>query len=175
MEDFASLLSGGDRRSVGAADWVAERVTAAPECFGELWACLGHDDPVVRMRAADALEKATRRDGAPLSPYKDDLLGGGRDDGSKEVRWHLLVLCGRLSLGADEAAGLMRRLRHAFDTDPSRIVRVMALQTACDLARRHQVLAGAAAEMVGEALDSPLPSLRARAKKLAREEDCLDP
>jgi len=55
MEGFAKMLTGGDRRSIGKADAVVKRVRGAPQRFEELWACLRHSDPVVRMRAADAM------------------------------------------------------------------------------------------------------------------------
>jgi hypothetical protein len=55
-----TLLEGGDRRSVGRADEVAALVSRNPKLFPQLIAGLWSDDPLVRMRAADAAEKVTR-------------------------------------------------------------------------------------------------------------------
>lgn len=51
--------------------------------------------------------------------------------------------------------------------DPSRIVRVTALQAAGDIAARHPALREAFDAMLELARNSLLPSLRARAKKLS--------
>ena len=166
MDEFASLLSGGDRRSTGNADMVADVVRRNPGHFEELWICLGHVDPTVRMRAADALEKATRSDSTNLQTHKDELLSERLDDGTAEVRWHLLVLSGRLQLGVGDAWKLLARLHHYFETDNSRIVRVMALQTAVDLGERYPAFEDDVNGMIGFALASGIPSLQARARKL---------
>src|SRR5690242_12000583 len=70
-----ALLEGGDRRSVGRADEVAALVSRNPKLFPRLFAGLWSDDPVVRMRAADAAEKVTRTAPKLLQPYKAELLG----------------------------------------------------------------------------------------------------
>jgi hypothetical protein len=166
MGDFAARLAGGDRRSTGAADAVAREVARNPSRFDELWECLRHADPLVRMRAADALEKATRRDASALQARTMDLIGGALDDGTPEVRWHLLAMCARLHLTERDAGRLMQRLRSAFEADSSRIVRVMALQAAVEVGRRHPGQQGEARRMLEMAQSSPVASLRARAGKL---------
>jgi hypothetical protein len=50
-------LEGGDRRSIGRSSEVVTDVLADPRLFGALFAGLSVDDPVVRARAADAVEK----------------------------------------------------------------------------------------------------------------------
>ena len=55
--DILSLLKGGDRRSIGRADRVAEIVSKNRKLFPQLMAGLWSDDDLVRMRAADAAEK----------------------------------------------------------------------------------------------------------------------
>lgn len=167
MDEIASLLSGGDRRSTGKADTVADIVKRKPGRFEELWTCLGHIDPTVRMRAADALEKATRSNTTNLQAHKDELLSERLDDGTSEVRWHLLVLSGRLQLGVQDAQKLLARLHHFLETDNSRIVRVMALQTAVDLGKRYPAFQDDVNRMICFALASGIPSLQARARMLS--------
>src|SRR5262245_10893810 len=73
--DVLALLSGGDRRSVGRANAVATMVLARPKLFRKLIRSMWDQEPVVRMRAADAAEKASRRKPELLRPFKAELLG----------------------------------------------------------------------------------------------------
>ena len=70
-----SMLSGGDRRSIGRSNEVAGLVLRRPRYFRKLIECLWNDDPVVRMRAADAAEKASRQRPALLKPFKQNFWG----------------------------------------------------------------------------------------------------
>src|SRR5271154_6453980 len=74
-KNILARLKGGDRRTIGRADEVAAHVTKNPRLFPQLIAGLWSDDPLVRMRAADATEKVTRENPKFLPPYKKDLLG----------------------------------------------------------------------------------------------------
>jgi hypothetical protein len=57
MVDVLSKLGGGDRRSIGKVDDVVSAVRKKPDLFKDLVTRLFEEDPVVRMRAADAIEK----------------------------------------------------------------------------------------------------------------------
>jgi hypothetical protein len=57
---ISAMLKGGDRRSIGTASKIAELVSSEPQRFAELLECLWNEHPIVRMRAADAAEKAHR-------------------------------------------------------------------------------------------------------------------
>ncbi|MEK7785160.1 MAG: hypothetical protein AAB658_07015, partial [Chloroflexota bacterium] len=52
-------LEGGDLRSIGRSEEVAADVLADPALFGELFDGMLDDNPLIRMRAADAVEKIT--------------------------------------------------------------------------------------------------------------------
>jgi hypothetical protein len=160
------LLEGGDRRSTGRAVEAAAAVLADEERAAELWALIADADPLVRMRAADALEKVSRSRPDVLAPHKQGLLGGRYDDGTIELRWHLLAMAARLPLTSTESEVLMLRLDAALREDRSRIVKVMALQAAADVAARHPETMGAFRTMLDYAARSSLPSLAARARKL---------
>jgi len=66
MTKFQDLLAGSDRRSIGRANEAVTAVERDPARFEKLWDCLKNQDPIVRMRAADALEKITRKDAMSL-------------------------------------------------------------------------------------------------------------
>lgn len=103
MDSFSERLKGGDRRSIGNSNAVVQCVLQKPDRFGELWACLRNGDPLVRMRAADALEKISRVDVSFFEGKKKELLGGELEDGTSELRWHLIAMTARLPLDAGEA------------------------------------------------------------------------
>jgi hypothetical protein len=163
---IAARLAGGDRRSIGAATAIAEEVKAEPQRFPLVWRLLRHQDPLVRMRAADALEKASRQMPEQLLPFKTDLLSRCLEDGTPELHWHLLAMSARLSLDRHEAATLIGQCHDVLITDESRLLRVAALQAAYDLANEHPEFTRTLDEMLDVAARSDIPSLRARARKL---------
>ena len=74
MPNILDKLAGGDRRSIGRVSEVVEEVLAEPALFDQLFAGMFSPDPVIRMRAADAIEKITTRHPEYLQPYKQPLL-----------------------------------------------------------------------------------------------------
>jgi len=170
-DSFAEVLRGGDRRSIGEADQVAAAVVTHPQRFNELFQCLSHTDPLVRLRAADALEKISRDHADWFARHRDVLLGWRVDDGTPEVRWHLVLICARLKLSRDEAAALMRRLEKLVREDDSRIVKVMALEAAALVRNAHPQFEEAFVKLRQWAEWSPWPSLQARARKLGEVQE----
>jgi hypothetical protein len=61
MHELLDRLTGGDRRSIGRSNEVVVAVIAEPSLFGVLFGSLWSRDPLIRMRAADALEKITAK------------------------------------------------------------------------------------------------------------------
>src|SRR5205085_1678202 len=134
-----SLLKGGDRRSIGRADQIAAMVLKNPRLFPGLIFGLWHGDPLIRMRAADATEKITRRCPELLAPHKKELLGLMAEAGEPELRWHLAVLVPRLPLSAKERK-IATSLLTNYLQDRSSIVKTFALQGLADLARSDSAL-----------------------------------
>ncbi len=91
-KNILALLAGGDRRSIGRADQVAWIVAKDRKLFPQLVAGLWSEDPLIRMRAADASEKITRENPAWLLPYKKELLGLLAEASEQEMRWHLAAM-----------------------------------------------------------------------------------
>ena len=54
MERILDKLSGGDRRSIGRVDEVVADVLRDPSLFERVFDGMLSDDPIIRMRAADA-------------------------------------------------------------------------------------------------------------------------
>jgi len=165
---FAARLAGGNRRSVGEADAVAWEVVEKPNRAEELWACLASADALVRMRAADALEKVSRVRPDLLEPHRTALASGAAEDGTAEVRWNLMAIVPRLQLSRVEADAFAARVKEYLRNDKSCIVRATALEAFASLGDTFPHVRAEAVRLVLAALQDPAPSMQARARRLLR-------
>lgn len=78
----------------------------------------------MRMRAADAAEKVTRKNPQLLQPFKKELLGLMADAGQQELRWHLAVMIPRLPLTSWERQRATSLL-NSYLEDRSSIVKTL--------------------------------------------------
>lgn len=158
-------LEGGDRRSIGRANEVVAEVLADRTLFSGLCAGLVADDPVVRARAADAVEKISAVHPEYLRPYRRQLVGELARCQQKEVRWHVAQMLPRLRWSG-------RELQHVCDIlqsylrDPSSIVKTFAMQALADLARQTPVLRPAILRQLQNLTVNGTPAMRARGRKL---------
>lgn len=161
------LADGRDRRSLGRAGLVIALVAADASRFDELFACLGDSDPLVRVRAADAVEKVTRTSPELLKRHKRWLLEALPEDGESQVRRHAVQMLPRLDLDPAEhgqaVAALMRRL-----DDSSRFVQTAALDSLARLAMQDETLRPAVHTLLTDRLDDSSSAVRARARSLLR-------
>ncbi|HEV2615566.1 MAG TPA: hypothetical protein VGU63_03030 [Candidatus Acidoferrales bacterium] len=165
QKTIAALLAGGDRRSIGRSEHVAAMVSKNPALFPDLMAALWSKDPLVRMRAADAAEKITRRNRELLLPYKREILGLMAEAAEQELRWHLAAMVPRLPLDPEERQ-LVAALLNAYLDDRSSIVKTFALQGLADLARDDTSIRADAVELLREAARIGTPAMKARSRKL---------
>lgn len=133
--------------------------------FPRLIAGLWSEDPLVRMRAADATAKLARKNPALLRPYKKELLGLMREAKQQELRWHLAVMVPRLSLSAKERQ-LATSLFSGYLEDRSSIVKTYALQGLADLAQMDPNIRPTVVEILREATRNGTPAMKARSRKL---------
>ncbi|MGA2096902.1 MAG: hypothetical protein ABSH39_11420 [Candidatus Acidiferrum sp.] len=166
-QKIASTLEGADRRSIGRADEVARFVLKEPRRFRELIACLWHDDPIVRLRAADAAEKVSAKKPRLLDRYKAELMGLLAETEQIELRWHLAAMVTRLRLSLLERQRTAEALLRYLD-DRSSIVKTFALQALSDLAKTHVTLRPKVKQLLEKSLHSGTPAMKARARKLLR-------
>ena len=165
---FEVLLAGGDRRSVGRAELVAAVLRRRPGRLGELIDALDHPDAVVRMRSADAVEKATRDAATLLVPHKRRLLRLLERAPQQEVRWHLAQIVPRLELTKQERVRAVAQLtRYLGDT--SNIVRVCALPALADLSQQDGTLRAHVEATARALLRCAAPSLVARSRKVLKQ------
>jgi hypothetical protein len=165
---FRRLLGGGDRRSIGEVAKIVRMVCADPAAFGQLVPLMQDGDPLVAMRACDAVEKISAARPALLAPHADFILTEVARRPEAEVRWHVAQMIPRLPLTARRRAAAAALLR-AYLQDGSRIVRACALDAFWRLAQKDTRLHDEAAALVTKAAASEAPAVRARARKLLKE------
>ncbi len=163
------LLAGGDRRSVGVSDALARRLISNPKLVDEAILLLSHDDPLIVMRAADALEKASAQTCGVLTRHRAVLLKIMTGTRQQKLVSHFALIAPRLGLSDKEVESVATWLEHVFRTHDSRIARVNALQGLTDLTAFHPGVRPIARRVWASAAGSAVASVAARARKLAKE------
>ena len=168
MPSILKHLAGGDRRSIGRSNEIAEEVLKRPVRIGELFSGLSHFDAVVRMRAADALEKVSVRRPELLQPYRLKLLAIAGSSEQQEVRWHAALMIPRLKLTVKDRAVAVDIL---FDylRDRSSIVKTCAMRGLANLVCLEHSLAARILPRLEELTQTGTPAMRAQGRKLLQE------
>jgi hypothetical protein len=167
MHPLLRSLSGGDRRSIGKSNRAVALVLEQPELVGVLFQGLDSTDPVLRMRCADAIEKASAGHPDLLAPYKEALIQKYSKIEQQEVRWHLAPMLARLALSRREETAVVNLLL-AFTRDRSSIVKTMSMQALTDMALRSRRLLPEVRRRIEELSATGTPAMKARGKKLLR-------
>jgi hypothetical protein len=168
MHSLLNKLEGGDRRSIGRSEEVVADVIEEPGLFSVLVDGLDADDPIVRMRAADAMEKITALHPEYLAPCKKLLIALAAISREKEVRWHLAQMLPRVKLNRPERQHVVGILMEYFD-DSSSIVKTHAMQALADIARQAPELRPSALAHLRELTLIGTPAMKARGRKLCAE------
>ena len=168
MHPILKKLAGGNRGSIGRSNEVAAQVLAHPAYFPDLFEGLSSDDPVMRMRVADAVEKISAQRAELLQPFKRKLLAIASSSTQQEVRWHAALIVPRLTLTSKERAAALDIL---FDylRDKSSIVKTFAMQAIWDLAASDPKRKAQIIPLIEELAFVGTPAMRARGRKLLRE------
>lgn len=170
MNDLLKKLTGSDRRSIGRSDEVVAEVLADPSRFPLVFEGLLHDDPLIRMRAADAVEKITARHPDYLQPYKNQLIKQVARINQQEVRWHVAQMLPRLQWSEAERTQVVEILL-AYLNDASNIVKTFAMQALADLAEQDTSLRPQVIPLLEELTQSGSPAMQSRGRKLLRRLD----
>jgi hypothetical protein len=139
MKLILKQLAGGDFRSIGKSNEVVKAVLANPRLVDSVFSGLLEADPLVRMRAADAIEKISRRRPELLQKFKRTLLDRIALIKQQEVQWHIAQIIPRLELSESDMVKVKKLLYKYLKTTSSNIVRVMTLQALADLALQGRI------------------------------------
>ena len=165
MTSILSKLKGGDRRSIGNVHAVVAAVGKRPPLFKDLVSGLFDPDPILRMRAADAMEKISADDPHLLEPFKSKLLGLARQTRQQELRWHLAQMIPRMDLTAQET-NAVTDIFVDYLTDDSKIVVTFAMQALSDLAAKKGRISTGVLSALEKLTQTGSPAIQARGKKL---------
>lgn len=165
MHPIFEMLTGGDRRSIGRANEVVSRVLKEPDLFDTLISGMLLNDPVLRMRCADVVERVTAIHPEYLLPYKRIFLDALRKIEQAEVRWHVAPILARLSLSDDELKSAVNVLID-FLKDRSSIVKTAAIQALYELTMRNQSLLPLVLGHIKDVVVTGTPAMQARSRKL---------
>lgn len=144
-----SWLQGGDLRSDGEADQVAQVVLDDMDLVVDVLSGLDHPEDVVRGRCADVLEKVARQYPDALLPHLKVIFKSLLEDPVPMVRFHLAMLLGHL-VGSDTDHELLLRALLDCLEDESVFTVSWAIVSLCILARHDSSYM----RMVGDALRS---------------------
>ena len=136
MNDILALLTGGDLRSDGRADEVAEIILKNLVLFPELFEGLLEENDIVRGRAAHAIEKVSRIHPELFIPLLPQLKKVASEDKLPMVRWHLAMLFGNLVDYEEEIEALTTILLDSLE-DRSVFVKSWAIVSLCIFGRRY--------------------------------------
>lgn len=174
MKGLIKLLSGGDLRSIGNNNLVVAGIKNQ-EQFDELFKYLFHNDRIVVMRAADAIEKVTIANPSYLYKHKKEILKFTDTVVDKEFKWHLALLIPRLNFDKNEFIKIWGSLiKWAKDKSNSRIVRVNSMQTLFELAKRESGLLTDFTRVMLQMEKENIPSVNARIRMIRKQMSLLN-
>ena len=165
MHPLVAKLQGTDGRSIGRSEEVVGDVLADPGQLRVVFDAMLVPDPVVRVRAADAVQKITRRRPDLLQGLENRVLFDLAATGQPEVRWHVAQLAARLALTPPQRARAITMLRGFLDDD-SRIVRTCAMRALADLAEHDEQIRRWVRPLLAELTRTGTPAMRSRGRKL---------
>jgi hypothetical protein len=167
MKNIQNKLRGGDRRSIGRSDEVARAICKNPKLFSRVFSEVLNPDPIIRMRAADAIEKASAIRPQLLQPFKRSILNNVANINQQEVRWHVAQILPRLQMTPKER-DLAVAILFDYLEDKSSIVRTFAMQALADLTQEDSRLRKRVVPVIEFLTAEGTPAMRARGRKLLK-------
>lgn len=165
MKSIVDELAGGDRQSIGRTNEVVADVLKNPSLFSEVFNWILSDDPLIRMRSADAAEKITAKRPEYLQDYKRTLIYKVAKIDQQEVRWHFAQMLPRLALSKRESEVVVKILM-SYLLDKSSIVRTFSMQALADIAAKQESLRPQVVRLLKRLTKTGTPAMRSRGRKL---------
>jgi hypothetical protein len=164
-ETILDKLKGGDRRSIGRVSEVVADVLDDPALFDAVFHGIFDKDLIVRMRAADAIEKITADHPEYLLPYRKDLIERVAYIDQQEVRWHVAQMLPRVEWSEEERTAIVRILL-GYLGDESKIVKTFTMQALANFAERDAGLRPRVVELLEKLIETGSPAMKSRGRKL---------
>lgn len=165
---YAEVLRGGNPRTLRGSEQVLADLRAHPQRVGELIDCCCDADEVVRMRAADALEKFAREEPDLVAAQLERLFAELGPSRQPSVQWHVAQILGEVPLTSAEQQHAATWLCQTLDEASDWIVLSHALSSLAILVTRDPSLRPAALERIQRHADDPRKAVAKRAVKALR-------
>ena len=165
MKSIVDNLAEDDRRSIGRSNEVVADVLENPALFTEVFNGILSDDPLIRMRSADAVEKISAKHPEYLQDYKRTLIYKMAKINQQEIRWHVAQMLPRLFLTKKESEVVVKILMN-YLLDKSSIVRTFSMQALADIAAKHESLRPQVARLLKMLTKTGTPAMQRRGLKL---------
>jgi hypothetical protein len=162
-------LKGEDLRSIGKANEVVKQIGNSQRMFDEVFQGIFDDDPIIRMRSADVVEKVSQKHPILLKKYKSKILNNLSEFEQQEVKWHIALMLSRLEFTRTESEKVFSILSKWIVSDKSKIVRVNAMQALADISIKNINLKTKTIALIKKQIETGTPSLMSRGKRLLNE------
>jgi len=172
-ENILKKLQGCDRRSIGRADDVVNDVLRNPILFDTLFSLIFYNDDVVRMRAADAVEKITSKNPEYLTSYKKEIIEKVSRINQQEVRWHVAQFFPRLDLNTREREKVFDIL-NGFMEDKIKIVKTFSMQALADISENDKKLRARVITLIEDMVKEGSPAMKSRGRQLLEKLKKID-
>jgi len=169
MSKILQKLKGGDLRSIGKADEVVQDILKNPLLFKEVFEGMVDDDPVIRMRSADAIEKVSAKHPEYLQPFKNRLINEASKIQQQEVRWHVAQMFSYIKISNKERNKIMEILLSYIDKDKSKIVKTFSMQTLADYAAEDVAVRTQVIKEIEKMVKAGSPAVVNRGRKLLKK------
>ncbi len=167
MNRLLAKLSGGDLRSDGRANEVAEEVTQNPALLEQLFDGLSDPDDVIRGRTAHALERVSRTNQDAFRGLIPQLISLSMRDSVPMVRWHLAMVFGNTAFAVKDIEPVVTALFRLL-ADESVFVRSWAVSSLCIIGKRDKHRRGEIIDAIKVLRDDKSLAIRVRAAKALR-------
>ncbi len=162
MNELLRKLRGGDLRSDGRANEVAEEVMGNPQLLPVLVEGLAEPDDVVRARTAHALENISRVHPEFLQDFTPQLRELALKDEVPMVRWHIAMIFGNTT--GKEVDDVVSVLFHLLE-DESVFVVSWSIVSLCILGGKYESKRREIIEKVEALKDFNSIAIRTKVKK----------
>lgn len=164
MNYLLSRLTGGDLRSDGKADEVAETIVKDTTLLPLLLEGLHEPSHIVRARSAHALEKISRTCPELVTGAIGQLIESALHDDIPMVRWHMAMIFGYLSYTNDECDTIFSVL-YTLLQDESVLVRSWAIVSLCILGTTFEREKGRIVEKIISLQDDESKAIQSKVQK----------
>lgn len=155
-------LTPGDLRTTGKADEVANQILKDSSLVKIILKGIQSNSPGLKMRSADALEKACKKNPKIAQPHAKHLIKIAEVSTQQEVQWHMAQILSYLNLSNEQERKAKNILFKYLDTTNSNIVKTFSVQTLFEISQRNKQFEKEISERIDKEYKAGSPAIRKR-------------